>query len=333
MDQSGSIMRLVDSFGRVATDLRVSITDRCDLRCTYCMPEDGLKWIDNESILTFDEIERAVRVAITCGIDSVRLTGGEPLVRHNVAELVLRLSKLGLRDMSMTTNGTRLARHAESLKQSGLGRVNVSLDSLDKHKFEKMTRRDQLANVIEGIEAAHKVGLDPVKLNSVVMRDVNDDESLQFAELARRTNTHVRFIEYMPLGAGDQWSKEAVVPSAEIIERITEKYSLQKDESASGPATVFNFVDGAQGSIGFIPSVTEPFCSSCDRMRLTADGQLRSCLFSSNETDLRTILRNGSTDQQLAEAMQATIAAKQAGHKIGSPLFIQPKRSMSRIGG
>ena len=325
---------LTDGFGRIATDLRVSVTDRCDLRCTYCMPEEGLSWTPPDEVLSFDEIERLVSVAMTLGVRTVRLTGGEPLMRARLPDLVRRLSGVGLDDLSMTTNGTTLARHAKALKTAGLCRVNVSLDSLERHRFTAMTRRDRIEQVLEGISVAAEVGLLPVKVNCVVLRGVNDDEVVAFAEFARSTGCQIRFIEYLPLDADHAWTSADVVPSSEVLASIAGVYQIVPDNSITGqPATVYRFADGAPGSVGVIASVTEPFCDSCDRIRLSADGQLRSCLFSSDETDLRSLLRVGATDEVITHAMLSTVAQKQKGHGIGTSLFIRPRRSMSMIGG
>jgi cyclic pyranopterin phosphate synthase len=298
------------------------------------MPEEGLQWEPAENILTFNEIVRVVTVAQRLGVRTVRLTGGEPLMRHNMPELIGRLASLGLDDISMTTNGTTLAKHAEALRHAGLHRVNVSIDSLDKHRFTMMTRRDKLETVLAGIVAARIVGLSPIKVNCVIVKGVNDGEVVEFAALARDADVHVRFIEYMPLDADHTWSQASVVPSAEILDAINEVFPLVLESAAiDRPASVYRFVDGGSGSVGTIASISEPFCSTCDRLRLTADGQFRTCLFDASETDLRKLLRNGGDDEALALAMTAAVAGKQAGHGIGTPLFIQPKRSMSMIGG
>jgi len=298
------------------------------------MPEEGLQWTPLSEILSFDEIERIVRIAMTCGIRTVRLTGGEPLVRHKLPDLVRKLSQLGLDDLSMTTNGVLLTRHAVALAEAGLQRVNVSLDSLDRHRFALMTRRDQLNDVIEGIEAAAAAGMQPIKVNCVVLRDINETEAPAFAELARTSGVDVRFIEYLPLDADNSWSPGDVVPSAEIISSVEAVHPLiPAPRHDNQPATVFLFADGAPGSVGVIPSVTAPFCASCDRVRMTSDGQFRTCLFSTEEIDLKTLLRSGASDAEIAGAMVGAVAGKQAGHGIGSNVFMRPRRSMSMIGG
>ena len=325
--------RLEDGYGRVASDLRVSVTDHCDLRCVYCMPEEGLDWLDADEQLTFEEIERLVSIFVSLGVRSVRLTGGEPLMRPKLAELVGALAGLGLDDLSMTTNATTLARHADALSAAGLRRVNVSLDTLIRHRFEQMTRRDALDRVLAGIEAARLAGLSPVKINVVLVGGTNDDEILDFVEFARATGCDVRFIEDMPLGGGGAWHPEIVVPGAQIVATVEQRHALVPLTRGSEPAAGYRFADGAPGRIGVISSVTEPFCETCDRLRLTADGQLRTCLFAHVETDLRTPLRSGATDADLAVLIGAAVAEKGPGHMIGRADFEQPVRLMSRIGG
>lgn len=326
---------LVDRFGREATDLRVSVTDRCNFRCNYCMPPEGLPWLPKGEVLSFEEIERLVGILVRSGVTSIKVTGGEPLVRREVATLVRSLRGLDPSlDISMTTNGYLLADHAAALAQAGLDRVTVSVDSLIRHRFAEMTLRDALDGVLSGIEAAAAAGLTPIKINTVVIRGVNDDEMPSFADLARRTGYDIRFIEYMPLDAQDAWVKDKVVPGAEILATIDAAFPLVPDSDAEPePATPFRFKDGSPGRVGVIPSVTEPFCESCNRLRLTADGNLRACLFSLEETDLRTPLRAGASDDELAALAHACVAAKWAGHRIGQDDFEKPARSMSMIGG
>lgn len=328
------VAALVDGYGRVATDLRVSLTDRCNFRCRYCMPPEGLPWMPKEELLSYEEITRLAGIAVALGVTSVKLTGGEPLARRGVPALValLRARHPSL-DISMTTNGFLLADAAAELVSAGLDRVTVSCDSLIRHRFEHMTLRDALSEVLRGLEAAAALGLTPVKVNTVIIRDHNDDEVVAFAELARGTGYEVRFIEYMPLDAQDDWSRADVVPAAEILARIESVYPLQAASQGAEPGQVFTFADGATGSVGVIPSVTEPFCASCNRLRLTADGQLRACLFSLEETDLRGPLRAGASDADLAELMKGCVASKWAGHRIGRADFVKPARSMSQIGG
>jgi len=325
---------LVDSFGRVATDLRISITDRCNFRCRYCMPPEGLPWVPKDQILTYEEITRLAGILIGLGVNSIKVTGGEPLVRRDSPTLIGMLRDLdpGL-DISMTTNGYLLADAAPGLVAAGLDRVTVSCDSLIRHRFADMTLRDALGEVLRGLAAAAESGLTPVKVNTVVIRGTNEDEVVDFAALARRTGYEVRFIEYMPLDAQDAWVAENVVPAAEILERIETIYPLRPLTHGAEPGVTHAFSDGAPGSIGVIPSVTAPFCESCNRLRLTADGQLRACLFSVEETDLRGPLRAGASDVELAGLMRACVAAKWAGHRIGQDDFVKPARSMSQIGG
>jgi cyclic pyranopterin phosphate synthase len=326
---------LVDRFGRVASDLRISITDRCNFRCRYCMPPEGLPWLPKNEILSYEEIEGLARILVESGVRSIKVTGGEPLVRRDVDVLVRMIRALGKDlDISVTTNGYLLAQQAEKLADAGLDRVTVSCDSLVKHRFAEMTLRDALDQVMEGLEVAARVGLTPIKINTVVIRGHNEDEVLDFASLVRSTGYDVRFIEYMPLDAQDQWNAEGVVPGAEIIGRIAAEYPLIPDtDDQPEPATPYRFADGAPGRIGVIPSVTDPFCDTCNRLRLTADGQLRACLFSLEETDLRGPLRAGASDDELAELARTCVAAKWAGHRIGKDDFVKPARSMSMIGG
>lgn len=326
---------LVDRFGRVVTDLRVSLTDRCNFRCRYCMPADGLDWMAPATLLTFDEILRVVGLLVDHGVQSVKLTGGEPLLRGRVTDLVRALRGAHPQlDLSMTTNGSLLERHAAALADAGLNRVTVSCDSLATHRFEAMTLRDQLDSVLRGLRAAADHGLTPIKVNTVVIRGENDEDIESFAELARETGYDVRFIEYMPLDAQAEWRAEHVVTGAEILERIVARWPLDAvGNPASDPATSYRFRDGAAGSIGIIPSVSAAFCANCDRLRLTADGKLRACLFSLGETDLRGPLRLGADDERIGELARDCVAGKWAGHRIGQDDFEQPARPMSSIGG
>ena len=323
---------LVDGFGRRHRDLRISVTDRCNFRCTYCMPAEGMTWQPRERLLTFEEIERIARVCVErFGFDAIRLTGGEPTVRARLPVLVGKLAALGV-DLSMTTNGSRLGQQAHDLADAGLRRINVSLDSLRPDRFAALTRREELPQVLAGISAARHAGLHPVKVNVVVVRGVNDDEVVDFARFGRDEGVHVRFIEFMPLDAEHRWDRSAVVPSAEIVAAIHASHPLERVGRDHEPAERWRFVDGA-GEIGVIGSVTEPFCASCDRVRLTSDGQLRACLFATDETDLRHLLRTGATDDDLAAALARTVAGKWAGHGITAVDFTRPARSMSEIGG
>ncbi len=326
---------LVDSFGRVASDLRVSVTDRCNFRCRYCMPPEGLPWLPKDELLTFEELARVTRVLVESGVRSLKVTGGEPLVRRDVHKLVAMLRALGDDlDISITTNGYLLGRTASQLKEAGLDRVTVSCDSLLRHRFKEMTLRDALQEVLEGLEVAAAEGLTPVKINTVVIRDKNESEVVEFARLARRTGYEVRFIEYMPLDAQDNWDAAGVVPGAEVLERVAKVFALEPDtDEEPEPATPYRFADGAPGRIGVIPSVSQPFCDSCNRLRLTADGQLRACLFALEETDVRGPLRDGASDDDLAALARDCVAKKWAGHRIGKADFVKPARSMSMIGG
>lgn len=324
---------LVDSHGRVHRDLRISVTDRCNLRCVYCMPEQGLAWMPPRDLLTFDEITRLARVARSLGVTSIRLTGGEPLVRKGLPALVARLDELGFDDIALTTNGTELARLADRLAGAGLRRVNVSCDSLQADRFPAIRRRGNLPDVLEAMDAAEAAGLRPVKVNVVLLRGHNDDEILAFADFARRTGRVVRFIEFMPLDADGAWSRDRLVPGREVFERISSVWPLEPVECAgAAPAELFRFSDGT-GEIGLISSVTQPFCGTCDRLRLTAEGSLRNCLFSDLEIPVRDMLREGSDSEDLALAFRRAVWSKFPGHGINEPGFLQPARSMSMIGG
>jgi GTP 3',8-cyclase len=323
---------LTDSFGRVHRDLRISVTDRCNLRCTYCMPEEGMDWLSRDDLLTFEEIERLARLFVDrFGFDSIRLTGGEPTVRAHLPVLVQKLAALGT-DLALTTNAVTLALVADDLAAAGLRRVNVSLDSLRRSRIVELTRRDVIHRVLEGIDAALAAGLTPVKLNAVVVRGINDDEVVDLAEFGRTRGVQVRYIEYMPLDADGDWQADQVVPAAEIVAAISARWPLEPVVRNHEPAHRWRYVDG-HGEIGVIPSVTEAFCSSCDRVRLTADGQLRACLFAVEETDLRAPLRAGASDDDLAALIRGTVAGKWAGHGITRVDFSRPRRSMSQIGG
>jgi cyclic pyranopterin phosphate synthase len=326
---------IVDRLGRIATDLRVSVTDRCNLRCTYCMPADGLPWLPRPEILDYEEMARLVNVFHSMGVKTVRLTGGEPTVRRQLDELVRQLRAAAPDvDLSMTTNGLLLDELAGPLAAAGLDRVNVSIDSLLRHRFAEMTRRDALDRVFAGLRAAEAAGLTPIKLNCVVLRDTNDAEVTDFAAYARDTGYEIRFIEYMPLDADHTWERAKVVPGREVLARIAERFPLvPDDDDGPAPARTFRFADGAPGRVGVIASVTEPFCDSCDRMRITADGQFRSCLFSLTETDLRGPLRAGATDAEIETLIRAAMWEKGPGHRINHPDFVQPARAMSAIGG
>jgi cyclic pyranopterin phosphate synthase len=298
------------------------------------MPAEGLPWLQRRELLTTDEIERVARLFVGLGVEEMKLTGGEPTVRPDLVDIVGRLRAIDPRlDLSITTNGQRLADLASPLRTAGLDRVTVSCDSLLRHRFAEMTRRDALESVLEGLQAADRAGFNPIKLNCVVIRGTNDDEVADFARLARRTGYEVRFIEYMPLDAEERWDQSSVVASGEIVEIIGREFPLVADDRNGGPAARYRFADGAPGRIGFIASVTEPFCESCNRVRVTADGQLRACLFALEESDLRTPMRSGATDDDLERVIRDAVWGKWAGHHIGRSDFVRPSRSMSQIGG
>ena len=325
---------LVDTFGRVADDLRVSVTDRCNFRCTYCMPAEGLRWLPKDELLTFEELTRLLQLFVGLGVRSIKVTGGEPTVRADLPLLIEMFRGVGPDlDISLTTNGLLLDTLAAPLARAGVDRATVSCDSLLRHRFEEMTRRDALDRVLAGLRAAEAAGLTPIKINTVVIGGTNDDEVVPFATWARETGYEVRFIEYMPLDAQHAWERGKVVPAARILEAIHGRYVLVPDGPTNEPATTFRFADGAPGSIGVIASVTEPFCDSCNRLRLTAEGQFRTCLFALEETDLRGPLRDGASDDELARIVRDAVWAKWSGHRINHADFVQPVRSMSMIGG
>jgi len=329
---SGS-RELVDPFGRVVRDLRIAVTDRCNFRCTYCMPEEGMEWMPRRQILTFEEITRIARICVDrYGFEGIRLTGGEPTLRHDITELVHQLAALGI-DVAMTTNAATLRKIAGDLRAAGLRRVNISLDTLDREKFERMTRRDELDHVLQGIDAAIAVGFEPVKINAVIERGVNDDEIVDLARFGRTKGIEVRFIEFMPLDATDEWQRNKVVGQDEIVARLSQVWDLeQMPARGAAPADRWRYTDGG-GTVGVIPTVTKPFCGDCDRVRLTADGQFRTCLFSTDEFDLRAALRGGESDEQIAARIEAAVGTKWAGHRINQVNFVRPKRNMSQIGG
>ena len=327
---------LTDRFGRTATDLRVSLTDRCNLRCTYCMPPEGLDWLPDDSVLTNDEVVRLVRVAVTLlGVDEVRFTGGEPLVRRGIVDIIQQCAALDPRpQLSITTNALGLARTAVALAEAGLDRVNVSLDSVRRETFKQLTLRDRLHDVIAGLAAAEAAGLRPVKVNAVLMRGINDHQAPELLRWCLDRGYELRFIEQMPLDAQHGWRRDDMVTAAEILERLAAEFDLTDAEEPRGsaPAELFT-VNGGPATVGVIASVTRPFCGDCDRVRLTADGQVRNCLFAREESDLRGPLRAGVTDEQLAERWRAAVAPKRAGHGIDDVTFLQPSRPMSAIGG
>ncbi len=356
--------RLIDTFGRVHNNLRISVTDRCNIRCFYCMPADNVEFMPKEHLLTFEEIERVVRIGVTLGIDRVRLTGGEPLVRRDLHDLVAKLAVIpGIVDIGLSTNGILLEEQARQLRDAGLRRLNISLDALDPEVFKRVTRREGYERVIAGIAAARAVGFSPIKLNAVSVRGLTEDQIVPFGQLARETDTIVRFIEFMPLDADNQWQRDKVLFAHEIVATLEAAFgplrpveessthapreeppgaNFDQDSNAAlssaalpqthSAAQDFEFIDG-KGRIGLIASVSQPFCHSCNRFRLTADGKLRNCLFSHDETDVKSFLRSEAPDELIADAMLASIAAKKEGHEINTARFIQPNRPMHSIGG
>ncbi len=327
--------RLLDSYGRPHNNLRISVTDRCNIRCVYCMPEQ-VTFLPRAELLSFEEIERFVRIALALGIDKVRLTGGEPLVRRDLPRLVEKLAAIpGLRDIGLTTNGILLAPVARTLHDAGLKRINVSLDTLDAARFQQLTRRPGVEEVIAGIIAAKEAGFDPVKVNAVAIRGSTEDDVVPLGQFARHHGLELRFIEYMPLDAGHQWERAKVLFAADIIEILEKgigRLVPAPDQDPEAPALDYDYADGG-GRVGFIASVSRPFCLSCNRIRLTSDGKLRNCLFALEETDIRGLLRGGADDAQIAQAVRDCVASKWEGHEINTARFIQPDRLMHAIGG
>jgi cyclic pyranopterin phosphate synthase len=346
---------LVDSQGRILRDLRVSITDRCNFRCLYCLPETEAarnfyrghwahlpnsapivqQWVPKDHILSFEEIERIIRLAVGLGIQKIRLTGGEPLLRHNVEDLVARVARIpGLTDLAMTTNGSLFLQKAPALLAAGLRRISFSLDSLAQDNFRKITGRDGLDEVLGSIRLAQEIGLHPVKVNAVIIREINDHEIEALARFARERNLSLRFIEFMPLDSARAWLKEMVVPGHEVLARLQARFDLRPiaPDNPSATSKRWAFADG-HGEIGIIAPVSEPFCGHCNRIRLTADGKIRTCLFSVKEHDLRPLLREGTSDEEIAEWLKSVVLQKEARHHIGEPEFVPPPRSMSCIGG
>ena len=327
---------LIDSFGRMHNNLRISVTDRCNIRCFYCMPADNVQFLKRDKLLTFEEIVRFVRLFVPHGVNKLRLTGGEPLVRNELPKLVQMLSEIkGIKDIGITTNGILLAEQAEDLYRAGLRRLNVSLDALDPVKFKEITRREGYEKVLEGIEAAQRAGLDPIKINAVSIRGVTDSEIIPFGKFARESGCEVRFIEYMPLDADAAWEREKVLFASEIVNVLSKELQplvAEENPDPRAPSTDYAFADGI-GKIGFIPSVSQPFCEQCNRFRITADGKLRNCLFSLDEVDVKELLRSGADDEQIITAVRQSIQSKWAGHKINAKDFVQPQRTMHSIGG
>lgn len=336
-------IRLTDSYGRVARDLRVSVTDRCNLRCTYCMPAEGMQWIEDSRILSIAELERLISIGVEkLGIHSVRFTGGEPLLRPGLADLISHTAQLtcdngGNPDIALTTNALGLDKHIDALKAAGLKRINISLDSLDAERFAALTRRNRLADVLKGIEAARDCGIRPIKINTVVMPNSNEADIIPLLDFCLNNGYQLRFIEEMPLGPPQVWNRDIMIKADDIKATIEQKYQLEPaaGQRASSPAKVWDVLqDGTTiGQVGIIASVTKPFCGDCDRTRLTADGQIRNCLFSRKEFNLRDLMRGGASDEELALAWAGEMARKLPGHGIDSPTFLQPQRGMSAIGG
>ncbi len=339
-------MDLVDPFGRTIRDLRISVTDRCNFRCTYCMPEEGMKWLPRSDVLSFEEIHRLSAIFVErFEVDGLRLTGGEPTVRAHLPVLVHKLAQLRVPassasphagrkpDLSITTNGSSFRLLAHELRDAGLDRANISLDTLQREKFVKMTRRDELVRVLDGIEAAKQAGFSPVKINAVIERGTNDDEIVDLATFGRDHDVEVRFIEFMPLDASGHWMNDKVVSQDEIVSTITAVYPIEQVPArGAAPADRWRYLDG-RGMIGVIPTITKPFCGDCDRVRITADGQFRTCLFATTEFDLLKSMRSGASDDDLAGEIQRAVGTKWAGHQINQVNFIRPSRSMSQIGG
>ena len=339
-------MDLIDPYGRTVRDLRISITDRCNFRCTYCMPEEGMKWLPREEVLTYEELARVASICVGhFGVDGIRLTGGEPTMRAHLPILVQKLAVLQVPadasspragkpiDLAITTNGATLRLIAQELRNAGLARINISLDTLKKDRFFEMTRRDELEHVLDGIDAAIDAGFSPVKINAVVQRGINDDEIVDLATFGRDKGIEVRFIEFMPLDASGTWDNAQVYSQEEIVAAISKVYPLELVPArGAAPADRWRYLDG-KGTVGVIPTVTKPFCGDCDRVRLTADGQFRTCLFATNEFDLRVMLRSGADDDAIAAEIQRAVGTKWAGHNIGNVTFVRPRRSMSQIGG
>ncbi|VAX36587.1 Cyclic pyranopterin phosphate synthase (MoaA) [hydrothermal vent metagenome] len=328
--------QLIDSFGRIHNNLRISVTDRCNLRCVYCMPAEDVLFMKKELLLTFEEIERLIRAAVPMGINKIRLTGGEPLVRKDLHKLIANINTIEeIDDLGLTTNGLLLVEQAEDLFNAGLRRINISLDALDPQINKELTRRDSFDQAMAGIQAAQNIGFSPIKINAVAMRGKTEDQIVSFGKLARETGLEIRFIEFMPLDADNSWEREKVLFAHEIIDMLSKEIMPLKpvgDHDPRVPAVDYQFEDG-RGKIGLIASVSRPFCMSCNRFRVTADGKLRNCLFSLEETDVKSIMRGGGSDEEIQQAMSSCIAAKKEGHEINTSRFIQPDRPMYSIGG
>ena len=328
---------LRDAHNRTIRDLRISLTDRCNFRCFYCLPHGEPSWAYKEKLLSFEELEFVCEIFVSLGIEKIRLTGGEPLIRRGVPVLVEKLSKLKprLTDIALTTNGYDFVRHSGALRSAGLDRVTFSLDSLRPERFQDITGVDGLGRVFDSIETAKRLGFDPVKVNAVIVRGRNDDEVVEFARFARENDVSFRFIEFMPLDSGHDWSRDLVVAGGEVRDSINASFPLELKETSRGSSTAWKYVfaDGAPGEIGIIAPVTEMFCGACSRIRLTADGQIRTCLFSTTEHDLRGMMRSGASRDEIVEFIEAAVLKKEPGHRINDPAFVQPERTMSFIGG
>ena len=327
---------LLDTFGRIHDNLRISVTDRCNIRCFYCMPEDNVQYVAREEILSFEEIERFVRVAASLGVTKLRVTGGEPLVRKDLPVLIRKLSAVpGIRDLAVTTNGVLLAQHAEALYEAGLRRLNVHLDTLDAERFLRITRRNDLDKVLRGIEVAQRLGFGPIKINAVAVKNLVEPDLVPLTRYGRERNIEIRFIEFMPLDSQGLWKRGNVLSADEIIATLSREISPLieiPDRDPRAPATEYRFADGV-GRVGFIASVTRPFCLNCNRIRLTSDGKLRYCLFAIDETDVKGLLRNGAPDEEIAATIRANVRQKWIGHEINSAKFVAPPRPMYAIGG
>lgn len=326
---------LIDGFSRIHDNLRISVTDRCNIRCFYCMPEEGVQFMDRSEILTFEEIERFTRVAASLGVTKLRLTGGEPLVRRDLPNLIERLAKIpGINDIALTTNGVLLERHAQALYDSGLRRLNIHLDTLDRKRFEQITRRDDLPKVLAGIEAARKIGFAPIKLNIVAIKKLIEPDIVPMALFCRKYGFEPRYIEFMPLDAQEIWDRSKVLTADEIVTTLSQEISpllAVPDADPRAPATEYRYADGG-GLVGLVASITRPFCLNCNRLRLTSEGKVRNCLFAIDETDVKHLLRGG-TDEEIAAAIRGNVAAKWVGHQINTARFVPPPRPMYSIGG
>ena len=327
--------KLIDGMGRTIVNLRISVTDRCNFRCTYCMPADNVEFMDRSNLLSFEEIQRVAQIVSRMGINRIRLTGGEPLMRKNLPVLIKMLNEIdGIDDIAMTTNAYFLKDQAQSLKDAGLKRLNVSLDALDPEKFRDVNRRDCLQSVLDGLDTARKVGFKSIKINAVAVRNFSETEIMGLIEMGRSEGFEIRFIEFMPLDSDKVWERDKVLFGHEIIDLIKENYELVPIDNSLeiGPASEYNFADG-QGKVGIITAVSNPFCDHCNRIRMTADGKLRTCLFSTNETDLKKLIRTGATDENIIDALNQAVLIKEPGHKINLDDFERPARAMHAIGG